>query len=641
MKTTAREHKKKEESKEKTREHLSTFSSERGSVLSDHFSNFLEKYHVSFIIFLFALFVILTLSNPSLYINDEWITVNQLHQLDIGHQVIINEGKYGFFQNGTPGPYFRHSDHRNRLTYTLMLPVLSLPAVKMIGLWGDQFRLGVILLWAFIPIILSVLIARYYLRNSHIQKNIIVVIGIAVGFLGILFNMALYSPFIYHTPTAPFETAAVILTNHFFFALTAVIIYHIFRTIFLETWISLGGTAACLFSSSYFIWSGNAKDHMLVAMIFGLVILFMLRYIYRRSYRDGALAFTAIGLLAWARPEVGFAVLIFASIFFILIVLYESIQNKPGIPEIIRGLSPVLFTAIGAIPLFINNLIVTGNLLKLPYTTVSTAGTTVNQIMTVNPDSVTTVNSVTLSDINYFYNMTLGYLVNIRWTTLLPDTFGILFMPASESMSVFLICPVLLVAVLAFPFIYFTKGIPEKRDRWMIFFILMMILSIFIAYITQFHMMNIDSGIVPDIRLLSPIYIPAGILGIWVMRATADNEFIPKRFLLKTIGAVVFLLPGIFIFFCVYFYKHYVTYKDVIAFFKILIYFEVLMLIASLILFKLKRFHWGTAEYILAAMFATIFVWQVMMLFFLSIEKFNGYPFWIPFVEYAYNRLVH
>ena len=66
--------------------------------------SFMEGNIIPVLIFLFALFFTMMFSNPALFLNDEWITVNQLHQLGEGHQVVVNEGKYGTFQNGTPGP---------------------------------------------------------------------------------------------------------------------------------------------------------------------------------------------------------------------------------------------------------------------------------------------------------------------------------------------------------------------------------------------------------------------------------------------------------------------------------------------------------------------------------------------------------
>jgi len=70
-------------------------------------SRFMERNLIPVLIFLFALFFTMMFSNPALFLNDEWITVNQLHQLGEGHQVVVNEGKYGTFQTGRRDPTCR------------------------------------------------------------------------------------------------------------------------------------------------------------------------------------------------------------------------------------------------------------------------------------------------------------------------------------------------------------------------------------------------------------------------------------------------------------------------------------------------------------------------------------------------------
>jgi len=123
----------------KRRKHSETTAQEVGAVDETRggcISTFIRAQAIPVLVFLFALFFILTFSNPALFLNDEWITVNQLHQLDQGTQVIINEGKYGTFVNGTPSPYF--AERHNLLGYTMMLPILSLPVLKLFGLFGDS-----------------------------------------------------------------------------------------------------------------------------------------------------------------------------------------------------------------------------------------------------------------------------------------------------------------------------------------------------------------------------------------------------------------------------------------------------------------------------------------------------------------------
>jgi hypothetical protein len=78
---------------------------------------FFQRYGLSLIIFLLSLFFILMITPPGLYTNDEWITANQLHQLDIGHQVTFSEGKYGVTANGTVSAYFTY--RQNVLMYSL------------------------------------------------------------------------------------------------------------------------------------------------------------------------------------------------------------------------------------------------------------------------------------------------------------------------------------------------------------------------------------------------------------------------------------------------------------------------------------------------------------------------------------------
>jgi len=124
------------------------------------FSDFFRRYALHILIFLVTLFFVLTISNPAVFINDEWITLNQLRQIDESHQVIMNEGTYGVFKDGTSTPYF---DYRNRfLGYTLMLPILSVPALKFLSIFGDQFRYIMLLIWSLIPILIMFILEFYY-----------------------------------------------------------------------------------------------------------------------------------------------------------------------------------------------------------------------------------------------------------------------------------------------------------------------------------------------------------------------------------------------------------------------------------------------------------------------------------------------
>ena len=433
-------------------------------------SCFIERNLIPALIFLFALFFIMTFSNPALFLNDEWITVNQLHQLGEGHQVTVNEGKYGTFLNGTPGPYMQA--HHNLLGYTMMLPVLSLPALWFFGLFGDQFRLAVVLLWSMLPVAMAVLVEAYrpgWARWKGIRWTWLV---IGAAFAGFLANLLLYYPWPFTTPDAPVEAAAVVFTNHLLFAALAVMVYLTCRTIFEDTWFSLFGTIACISCSSYIFWASNAKDHMLVAAMLAAVILFLVRSIRYGGLRDAAIGFGFIGLLAWARPEVGLAIFIFAALFFVGLQVSRGLLRGP-VKETVTALCMPLATLAGAIPLFINNVCVTGNPL-VPAFYVYQKGAWRAGSDGVFIGSTEVVGNVVQAvpapsgGVSGFLSMVTTHFTS-SWSTLPGDISGILFAPASGNMSLVAVSPLIVFAVILLPVLYLWTtggGSGRKTSRW-------------------------------------------------------------------------------------------------------------------------------------------------------------------------------
>ena len=106
-------------------------------LFSNDFVKSLEHYKVHILVFLLAFLVAITIAHPQFLVTDEWITANQLTQLNEGHQVILNEGKYGSYENGTPTGYFVAK--QNYLAYPLFLPLVSLPAEWVVYCLGDNF----------------------------------------------------------------------------------------------------------------------------------------------------------------------------------------------------------------------------------------------------------------------------------------------------------------------------------------------------------------------------------------------------------------------------------------------------------------------------------------------------------------------
>jgi hypothetical protein len=599
----------------------------------------LNRNLIPVLIFLFALFFIITFSNPALFLNDEWITVNQLHQLGEGHQIIVNEGKYGTFLNGTPGPYMQ--SHHNLLGYTMMLPVLSLPALWFFGLFGDQFRLAIVLLWSVLPVVMAVLVDAYRPQYARWRGVLWTWLVIGGAFVGFLVNLFLYYPWPFTAPDAPVEAAAVVFTNHLLFAAFAVMVYLTCRTIFEDTWLSLFGTIACISCSSYIFWAANAKDHMLVAAMMAAVLLFLVRYIRYGGLREAAIGFGFIGLLAWARPEVGLAVFVFAALYFVGLLVSRGLQRGP-VQETAKALCIPLATLAGAVPLFINNICVTGNPLVPSFYVyqsrvwrAGTDGAFIGSAEAVG-DVVQAVQAPS-GGIGSFLSIATRHFSS-SWSTLPGDIFGILFAPESGNMSLVAVSPLIMFALVLLPILLWRR--PERfsaSDRQVILLLAVVGIAVWVAYLRSMHGLNTSNGIVPDIRYLTPFYLPVGLLGVYAVSRLGSAD--PKRRTLS-LAAVIAVSAPVLLVVMMLFQPYGGLYAGYTMFFTQITF---ALLGATLILIAAgKRFgipqRWVTAAVLL--LIAVPFAWQLMMVFLYSVAKFNGYPLWIPVVETLFQYCI-
>lgn len=603
-------------------------------------TGFLSQNLIPVLIFLFALFFILTFANPALFLNDEWITVNQLHQLGEGHQVTVNEGKYGTFLNGTPGPYFQA--RHNLLGYTMMLPVLSLPALWFFGLFGDQFRLAIVFLWSLLPVAMAVLVDAYRPQYSRWRGVRWTWLVIGAAFLALLANLVFYYPWPLAAPDAPIESAAVVFTNHLLFAALATMVYLICRTIFEDTWFSLFGTIACISCSSYIFWASNAKDHMLVAATMAAVILFLVRSIRYGGFRDAALGFAFIGLLAWARPEIGFTVFIVAALYFVALQASRGLLQKPPL-EAVRALCAPLATLPGAVPLLANNAFVTGNPLVpafYVYEKRLLAGASGEEII----GAAGTVNDVVQSvpapsgGIAGFLSVLANHFTP-SWSTLPGDIFGILFAPASGNMSLVAVSPLIALALVFLPVLYLDCRRGERAPNLpVVIFLLAVACAVWVAYARSLPGLNTSHGIIPDIRYLAPFYLPAGLLGVYAV-SRFNGGFSARKKTLRQIAVLAVAAPVLLV--ALLLIQPYGgQYAGYTVFFTQITF--VLLAVTLILIAAQKRFGiphaWSTAALLL--LIAVPFTWQLMMVFLYSVAKFNGYPLWIPLVETLYQNCI-
>ncbi|MFA7199482.1 MAG: hypothetical protein WC093_09330, partial [Methanoculleus sp.] len=232
-----------------------------------------------YLIFTIALLISLLFGYPHLHLTDEWISVNQLNHLVTGDDLL-----FGYTPYGAAG---YAASHHDTLCYTLALPAVSLPAYYLFSLFGDDFRFAVVVLWSALLLALLLMIEFWYPRYARWRGIPWTWAGIISWGILFVLNAALYRPFWFVRGIQPYdmkvypEVAAIVFTNSLAFALLAVVAFLIFREVLGSDRWGFFGLAATVCCSSYLFWSGNAKDHALVALLFAVALYCFTLYLSR------------------------------------------------------------------------------------------------------------------------------------------------------------------------------------------------------------------------------------------------------------------------------------------------------------------------------------------------------------------------
>jgi hypothetical protein len=596
----------------------------------------LGQYRVHILVFCLVLFLGLTFSHPELLLNDEWITVNQLHQLHEGHQILFNEGKYGFTENGTMNAYF--AARGNRLAYSLFLPLLSLPALWLVDLLGNNFVFSILYLWTFL--LLYIILFLHYCCPEYSYLGTWRWTPPAAGISFILFftNLFYYTPFSVTSSGSFPEAIAIVFTNNMLLAIAGVVLYETNRTLFENTVFSVFGTIVCLLSSSYIFWASGCKDHILTMLLFAGVLLCVVKFGKTRNAWFLPLAFLCTGLLAWARPELALWVFFVTggvSLFYFI----EEIRIRIKAESVVILCSP-LFTILGAIPFFLNNFLITGNPLLPPNT------------LYFSDEISDVVTRVTIPSLSPGTGTPSGSLIHIILTktsigsTNIPgDMFGVLFHPINGSMGLFSLQPFFLVmAFMAVILILTGRMYFSKKEKEIMAVLAVIAIAVLIAYANNLNQLNISRGINPDIRYLSPLYIPLTLLGLVIMRNSELTKANPFRILAMAFGFAAFGIP-------ISIYLTSVAYADPAVALQLdaplsAAFSSIIFLSAgiSLIMLASNFFFWhreSISGTISAALFALPFIWQIdiSVRFWGFAATGQGYPAWIPVIRILYTSL--
>jgi hypothetical protein len=604
------------------------------SLLSDIFL-IIRKYRVHLFVFFLTLFIALMLAHPAILLNDEFITANQIRQLHAGHQIIVNEGRYGLGEYGNMSGYFSYKG--NILAYSLFLPMISLPAFWVIDITGAVFSYVILVLWTITALILLLLINRYFPKFSYVGRYQWTPAMAVVTFLVFFINLFYYSSFTVDSVNSYPEVLAVGFTNIILLALSAMLIYEINRSIFEDPAFSFFGTMVCLFSSSYFLWSTFCKDHILVFACFVPIVLCLVRFIKTDEYWYLPLAFLFSGLLAWARPEVALwmAFLVFCICGYTL--LRFRTQDRPGYSLLAVICSP-LFTVIGALPFFLNNLLMTKNIL-LPvsalYLNNASAARVINTTQSLMPStgvrSIQTVITMFLPSIPKSPIDILG------------DLAGIFFFPATGNISIFALVPLFLVIVIIAGTLLACKKVTlSSEEKKITGLFLLIFLAVFLAYASLLHSLNTDPGITPDIRYLSPVYLPLTLIGLILLKKVnilpeKPSDLINRLFVVCSVGLLISLV------FLPITYAHYSSTMNFPAlgkFFTLYTLAVCLLSIVTILYCLVTRHKTMVCEYLVLLLCSLPFFWQVNEI--LTLRSFSGYAghiFLIPVVRVVWDLI--
>ena len=555
---------------------------------------------LTLLLIIFCNFLILSISfgYPGIYLNDEWISANQLNHLIDGKNLLYGYEPYG------ESTYAE--SHRDILCYTLALPMISIPAYLLFTALGDHFRLFMNFLWIGLIFLVLLLMHRYFPRYT-VYKGIPWTYGVYGSSL-ILFilNMWLYTPFsIGEYP----EIAAIVFTNNLLFAGSMVLAFLIFRQIFENEWWSLFGVLSVICGSSYLFWSGVGKDHILVLFFFLIFLYFFILWLRSGSLLHLLSGYIGIGWVAWARPEVG------AGLFIIAVLGGMILAYREGIVQEVKTFFCSFSVLFGAIPLFLNNLGVTGNIFTSPMrmgyqgVSVSSAEILTRQVST---------------QFQFGFSDTGGFLRAIYYIFFNPQQ--------AKAAGIFQVSPISFLAV--FFVIFFAIFVVKKKtffcsvlEKKVVILTLLVSIGIFLPYLRSFSMLGISGGIVPDIRYLSLLYFPLIILGLLFLKRLEFDEQNLKKTLESFFWIGIVTLPLSFVVLQACIGTRLVVQLHAV---QLISYVLLGIVVVSIVLVMAKKMNKNRLQYILPLLFIANCIWFLIVGYRFTSGLWEHYHFWLP-----------
>jgi hypothetical protein len=341
-------------------------------------------------------------------------------------------------------------------------------------------------------------------------------------------------------------------------------------------------------------------------------------------------------MLAWARPELALWVFFFVCGIWGYSFI-RQLQKKSGTGYLLLICSP-LFTVFGALPFFLNNYLITKNPLLPP-----------NTLYFSGESSGVTAQSITnLSQGGWgIFGESLLRIIFLKNATpssdILGDLFGILFHPLNGSMGIFSLTPLFLVMAVMAAILVLSGNLRFSRQEIdTIVVIVFLAFPVFLAYADNLSQLNTSGGITPDIRYLSPLYVPLTLLGIGILQRIQETGKKPFRILTHML---VFSALGI----PIALYLTAKAYADPLVAeqlgaplsdaFSICIYFIAALTMIFLLLDFFSKHSDFIPGLLIPLLCALPFIWQIdiSVIYWLFSATRQGYEAWIPITNILFT----
>ncbi len=228
-------------------------------------------------------------------------------------------------------------------------------------------------------------------------------------------------------------------------------------------------------------------------------------------------------------------------------------------------------------------------------------------------------------------------------STILTDIFGVIFYPSSGTLGIAPLVPLFVVMVIMLPVLIFLKKIQlTNKDYELIGIFLLVSLGVFFSYFGQIHGLNTDGGVLPDVRYLSPIYLPLTLIGLLALRKIPDLIPRPLDLCKGMILSWIVLVP-LSLFVMSRINQNLQAWVDAYIPVNYVAMVAMYFLVEMFFITSLYKIHFGKsgtpARIILILLCAAPLIWQISM----SVTArqwgagLGGYSFWIPVILRAYT----